>query len=71
MGVAISSHTEESAWFKSSHSNDSGGNCLEIAQLTPRVGIRDSKRKQGPALTVPSTAWHKFVAFAADRAPLD
>ncbi|MFI1017576.1 DUF397 domain-containing protein [Streptomyces sp. NPDC020965] len=26
---------EESAWFKSSYSNDTGGSCIEIAALTP------------------------------------
>ncbi|MEU5402145.1 DUF397 domain-containing protein [Streptomyces sp. NPDC005963] len=62
---------EESAWFKSSHSNDTGGACLEIAALPGQVGIRDSKNKQGPALVVPTGAWHTFIAFAADRAPLD
>lgn len=51
----------ESAWFKSSYSNDSGGACVEIAGLTSLVGIRDSKDKTGPALVVPATAWSSFV----------
>lgn len=48
---------EGSAWFKSSCSNDSGGACVEIADLTSQVGIRDSKNKTGPALA----AWSSFV----------
>ncbi|MEW2634672.1 DUF397 domain-containing protein [Streptomyces sp. NPDC048389] len=56
---------EESAWFKSSYSNDSGGSCVEIADLTAQVGIRDSKDKQGPALVVPAGAWTSFVAYAS------
>ncbi|MDH6629422.1 hypothetical protein M2271_007258 [Streptomyces sp. LBL] len=52
---------EESAWRKSSYSNDTGGSCLEIAALTNQVGIRDSKDKQGPALIVPSASWAAFV----------
>ncbi|MFF3159097.1 DUF397 domain-containing protein [Streptomyces sp. NPDC057910] len=54
----------ESAWFKSSHSSDQGGSCVEIAKLTGQVGIRDSKDKSGPALVVPTTAWSSFVSFA-------
>ncbi|MGW4031214.1 DUF397 domain-containing protein [Streptomyces sp. NPDC004838] len=40
MGVVINTRimapdvAEESAWFKSSHSNDSGGACVEVAELT-------------------------------------
>ncbi|MCM2390130.1 DUF397 domain-containing protein [Streptomyces albipurpureus] len=60
-----SNATNETAWFKSSYSNDSGGCCVEVARLTSGVGIRDSKNKQGPALVVPSGAWHGFIAFAA------
>ncbi|MEU1629339.1 DUF397 domain-containing protein [Streptomyces sp. NPDC020096] len=52
---------EESAWFKSSYSNDTGGSCVEIADLTSQVGIRDSKDKTGPALVVPTAAWSSFV----------
>ncbi|MEO3978176.1 DUF397 domain-containing protein [Streptomyces sp. CAU 1734] len=58
----------ESAWFKSSYSGAEGNACVEIADLTPRVGIRDSKDKQGPALAIPTGAWHAFLAFAADPA---
>ncbi|MET7888765.1 DUF397 domain-containing protein [Streptomyces avermitilis] len=53
---------EESAWFKSSYSNDTGGSCVEIAPLKDRqVGIRDSKDKQGPALVVPTSSWAAFL----------
>ncbi|MCM2390129.1 DUF397 domain-containing protein [Streptomyces albipurpureus] len=69
MGVIISTHTtaldvaEDSAWFKSSYSNDTGGACLEVAILSHRVGIRDSKNLQGPALVVPSAVWLSFVGL--------
>ncbi|MER7688711.1 DUF397 domain-containing protein [Streptomyces sp. NPDC097610] len=55
---------EESAWFKSSYSNDTGGSCVEIADLTSKVAIRDSKNPEGPALVVPLTAWSSFVELA-------
>ncbi|MGW1978582.1 DUF397 domain-containing protein [Streptomyces sp. NPDC001889] len=55
----------ENAWFKSSYSGDTGNNCVEVAALTGRVGVRDSKVRSGPALVVGSAAWASFVHFAA------
>ena len=54
----------ESAWFKSSYSENNGTGCVEIAPLprTAQVGIRDSKDKNGPALVVPVGSWADFVA---------
>ncbi|WP_308312419.1 DUF397 domain-containing protein [Streptomyces sp. ISL-11] len=53
---------DESSWFKSSHSGDNGGGgCISVAVLTERVGIRDSKQANGPALTVPAAAWASFI----------
>jgi hypothetical protein len=72
--VAINTHSTapdvapESAWFKSSYSNDTGGSCVEIANLTSQVGIRDSKDKTGPALVVPATAWSSLVALVRSGA---
>lgn len=53
----------ESAWFKSSYSENNGTMCVEIAHLphTAQVGIRDSKNKVGPAFVVPVTAWVAFI----------
>ncbi|RFU39552.1 DUF397 domain-containing protein [Actinomadura logoneensis] len=39
-------------WRKSSYSGDNGGACIEIADLTPSVGVRDSKDPDGPRLTM-------------------
>ncbi|MEU3353456.1 DUF397 domain-containing protein [Streptomyces sp. NPDC037389] len=53
---------DETSWFKSSYSTqDNGGGCVSIAMLTERVGIRDSKEPNGPALTVPGRAWTSFI----------
>ncbi|MGW2187519.1 DUF397 domain-containing protein [Streptomyces sp. NPDC001719] len=50
------------SWFKSSYSDESGGMaCVEVAALTTRVGIRDSKQADGPAITVPTGAWSTFI----------
>ncbi|MGC5398893.1 DUF397 domain-containing protein [Streptomyces sp. DT20] len=49
-------------WRKSSHSNSSGGDCLEVADGLPGlVPVRDSKRPEGPALIVHAAAWAPFV----------
>lgn len=49
-------------WHKSSHSNGSGGDCLEVADGVPGlVPVRDSKRPDDPALIVHAAAWAPFV----------
>ncbi|MFI1826042.1 DUF397 domain-containing protein [Streptomyces sp. NPDC020412] len=48
-------------WFKSSHSGDEGGECVEIA-AADNVHVRDSKERGGPQLTFTRTAWAGFVA---------
>ncbi|WP_369192462.1 DUF397 domain-containing protein [Streptomyces sp. R08] len=50
-------------WRKSSYSNSDGGACLEVADNapTPVVPVRDSKNPEGPALTLPASAWSAFV----------
>ncbi|MFJ8488578.1 DUF397 domain-containing protein [Streptomyces sp. NPDC094038] len=54
----------QAAWFKSSHSDEQGGSCVEIANLTPAhalVAVRDSKLPDGPALALPPEAFAAFV----------
>ncbi|MEU5186445.1 DUF397 domain-containing protein [Streptomyces klenkii] len=53
---------DESAWSKSSHSNQNdGGTCVSVAILADHVGIRDSKQQNGPALVAPTAAWSSFI----------
>ncbi|MFF0423437.1 DUF397 domain-containing protein [Streptomyces sp. NPDC004520] len=50
-------------WFKSSYSNGSGGDCVEVSyDFTGVVPVRDSKVTDGPVLLVPATAWTAFLA---------
>ncbi|MCP9211461.1 DUF397 domain-containing protein [Streptomyces cucumeris] len=51
----------ESAWFKSSYSSGAEGNCVEVADLDTQIAVRDSKRKDGPALRLPRTAFSNFI----------
>ncbi|MFF0288991.1 DUF397 domain-containing protein [Streptomyces sp. NPDC005262] len=58
---------QELAWFKSSYSGAEGGDCVEVADATGAVHIRDSKVAAGPVLTVSRHAWARFVGVAVDR----
>lgn len=49
-------------WFKSSYSGGEGSSCVEVADFSSMVGIRDSKDKTMPALAVPADAWSSFVS---------
>ncbi|MEU4258422.1 DUF397 domain-containing protein [Streptomyces fradiae] len=51
----------EGSWFKSSFSDQGGGNCVEVASRGNLVGVRDSKDKQGPALALPRDAYASFI----------
>jgi hypothetical protein len=50
-------------WRKSSHSNGTGGNnCVEVADLTGAVAVRDSKGRDGPILIFTPSEWTAFLA---------
>jgi hypothetical protein len=50
----------ELAWFKSSYSDSSGGECVEVATASV-VHVRDSKTPETPYLTVSPTTWSAFL----------
>lgn len=56
-------------WRKSSYSGSSGGECVEVADLTPRIAVRDSKNPDAGAFSVTPEAFAVFVAGAV-RGPL-
>ncbi|MET7791296.1 DUF397 domain-containing protein [Streptomyces sp. NPDC005248] len=58
---------QELTWFRSSYSGAEGGQCVEVANATGAVHIRDSKVAAGPVLTVSPHAWAGFVGLAAGR----
>ncbi|MFI2911785.1 DUF397 domain-containing protein [Streptomyces sp. PDY-4] len=55
------------AWFKSSYSGTEGGECVEVANRTAVVHVRDSKATAGPVLTVSRDAWAGFVGLASSE----
>ncbi|WP_149552157.1 DUF397 domain-containing protein [Streptomyces marokkonensis] len=54
--------SSERAWFKSSYSGTSGGDCVEVAAGTEAVYVRDSKAVgSGTVLRVGRDEWAAFV----------
>ncbi|MFE2456433.1 DUF397 domain-containing protein [Streptomyces sp. NPDC059402] len=57
---------DELAWFKSSYSGTSGGDCVEVAAGAGAVYVRDSKAAaDGPVLRDGRDEWAAFVVLAA------
>jgi len=52
---------EGATWRKSTYSNGSGGNCVEVADLPDGRAVRDSKHPQGPILVFATDQWRAFV----------
>lgn len=71
MDLAINTNNtaSEPTWFKSSYSNDTGGACVEIADLNDGIGVRDSKTPNGPALRFTPNAFAHFLTTAKQTAP--
>lgn len=48
-------------WRKSSYSGNTGGECVEVAEMNTLVAVRDSKRPESAHLAVDPRAWAAFV----------
>ncbi|GAA4075903.1 DUF397 domain-containing protein [Actinomadura miaoliensis] len=53
-------------WRKSSRSDTSGGQCVELAGIEGSVGVRDSKDPSGPKLMLTADAWRALRAGIVD-----
>jgi hypothetical protein len=49
-------------WRTASYSGANGGECVEVANATDSVIVRDTKNRNGGALSVPASAWRAFIA---------
>ena len=57
---------ESSHWRRSTHSDSSGGNCVELAGLPAEIAVRDSKDPDGPVLTFTPDEWRAFTLGVQD-----
>src|SRR5437016_14644410 len=48
-------------WRKSTYSNGTGGNCIEVADLPSGRAVRVSKHPEGPTLVFTREWWQAFV----------
>ena len=48
-------------WRTSSHSDQHGGECVEVAALAAAVGVRDSKDPDGARLAFGVGEWRVFA----------
>ncbi|MGI5269041.1 DUF397 domain-containing protein [Nonomuraea sp. CA-218870] len=56
-------HASRLKWRKSSLSNGTGGDCVEVADNLPDiVAVRDSKDPHGPTLVFNPSEWKAFVS---------
>lgn len=52
------------AWFTSRYSQPQG-ECVEVAFTRGTAHTRDSKNRNGPALTFPADSWQSFIRHLA------
>ncbi|WP_028649194.1 DUF397 domain-containing protein [Nocardiopsis sp. CNT312] len=48
-------------WHRSSYSADTGGNCVEVADLPCGAAVRDSKHPEAGHLPFPAAEWASFL----------
>ncbi|MEU4028071.1 DUF397 domain-containing protein [Streptomyces anulatus] len=54
----------ENTWVKSSYSDGTGNNCIEVSDQSSTIYVRDSKNKKGPVLALSPQTWASFVGLA-------
>jgi hypothetical protein len=62
----ITPDLDRAVWRKSSRSSASGSNCVEVAELSDSVGVRDSKDPAGPVLCFSPYSWASFTTGLRD-----
>jgi hypothetical protein len=48
-------------WRKSTYSGSNGGGCVEVADDSHSVLVRDTQDRSGPVLRFGPGAWHRFT----------
>ncbi|WP_371495526.1 DUF397 domain-containing protein [Kitasatospora sp. NBC_00374] len=62
--MPTTSEPNTAVWRKSSHSDGTGGSCVEVDDTTPGL-VRDSKDPDGPRLAFAPASWQAFVTAVA------
>lgn len=52
----------EPAWRKATYSGNGGSDCVEVAESSGAVLLRDTKDRGGVVLSVGAGAWQRFTA---------
>ncbi|MFD8149419.1 DUF397 domain-containing protein [Streptomyces sp. NPDC001046] len=63
--MASSTDLTHARWRKSSYSGNTGGECVEVAELRSAIAVRDSKNPGGGVLGLSPEAYAAFVAHVA------
>jgi uncharacterized protein DUF397 len=62
--------SEQLKWFKSSHSDAEGDNCVSVALTPTTTHIRDTKLDtESPELKVRASTWSAFIRSTTPTAP--
>ena len=48
-------------WRKSTHSGQGSSTCIEVAELSRGLTVRDSTNPSGPRLAFGAQDWHRFM----------
>ncbi|RJL33207.1 DUF397 domain-containing protein [Bailinhaonella thermotolerans] len=48
-------------WRKSRRSQGTGNDCVEVADLSDAIAVRDSKNPDGGALVISRSSWSGFM----------
>ena len=55
-------NTENVTWRKASHSGGNGGECVEAADASRTVLVRDTANRSGRMLEFSAAAWRAFTS---------
>ena len=58
------SHTNDLLFRKSSYSQPTSGNCVEVADLLDGAAVRDTQSRETGHLSYPSTEWVALLGAA-------
>lgn len=58
-------------WRKSSYSGNQGGDCVEVAETSRQVHVRDTQNRSLGRLSFPGSDWGALLASLREGKPAD